>query len=148
MYDADNVAYCGLYCGECIIRDERIAALSQSVLHIIDRPEFQKLQRGLPEVSPATFEYLKDVLVARRVLAAMCNLDCCAICKEGGGSSQCGIRICCQKKGLDGCWECEQMDTCSELAVIEPVHRRANIQNMKIIRAQGMDGFLAGPKHW
>ena len=148
MNESVNVAYCGLFCGDCIIRGEKIADVSQNVLEIIDAPEFQKLLQGLPLISPEAFENLTYVRDAKYALKAMCNLDCYHPCKEGGGGASCEIRICCKEKKLNGCWECEQMETCTVLAAIYPVHQGANVRNMKIIREQGMDAFLAGEKYW
>lgn len=56
---------------------------------------------------------------------AFCGLDCsicihatsdregCTGCHQGGGDSDCYQRICCEKKGLEGCWQCEEFP-CSE----------------------------------
>jgi len=148
MTEANDVAYCGLFCGECIIKDGKIGELSQKLLRIIDAPEFTKLSKGLPIISSDLWENLKHVQEAKPVLEAMCKLDCVCLCKEGGGSSSCEIRICCKKNNLNGCWECEKMENCKVLNAISPVNQGSNIKNMRIIRKEGMKAFLSGEKHW
>jgi hypothetical protein len=148
MNEKDKVAYCGLFCGDCIIKDACIGEISQQILHIIDSPKFKKLERGLPIISIDFWRELQRVQDVKPVLKSMCNLDCVRPCKDGGGTTSCEIRICCQEKGIDGCWECVEMDTCNILETIFPVHQGANIRNMKIIREKGMDAFLFGEKDW
>jgi hypothetical protein len=148
MNEENNVAFCGLFCGDCIIKNAKIGQISQQVLNIIGSWKFQKLEKGLPIISSDFWKNLKYVQDAKPVLESMCNLDCVRSCKEGGGTSSCEIRFCCQAKYLNGCWECEKMDSCSVLATIFPVHQGSNIKNMKIIREKGMEAFLAGEKDW
>ncbi len=148
MTEADKVAYCGLFCGNCIIKDSKIDRVSQQALAILNSRKFQKLKDGLPIISSELWKNLKHVETAKLVLETMCNLDCNLPCKEGGGTSSCEIRVCCQKKNFDGCWECEEMENCSVLATIFPVHQGSNINNMKIIREKGMNAFLSGEKDW
>lgn len=148
MNESDKVAYCGLFCGDCIIKDQKIGEMAQKVLKIIDTPEFQKLSNGLPIISSDVWGKLKHIHEVKPVLEAMCNLDCDRSCKEGGGGSSCEIRICCKGKNLSGCWECEKMENCSVLDTIFPINQGSNIKNMKIIREKGMSIFLSGEKYW
>ena len=148
MSEKEKIAFCGLYCGECVIKDQKIGALSQRLLRVIETPEFQKLSVGLPHISKELWGKLIHVQNAKHVLTAMCNLDCDRSCKEGGGSSLCEIRICCKKKDLNGCWECVEMESCKILASIFPVHKGSNVKNMKVIREKGIDAFLSGEKQW
>ena len=148
MTERDSAAYCGLFCGDCIIKDQKVGEMSQHLLRVIDSPEFRKLSEGLPVINPEFWGDLKQTQEVKSALEAMCNLDCERSCKEGGGSSSCEIRVCCKGKNLNGCWECEEMEHCNVLAAISPVHKGSNIKNMKIIKESGMSAFLAGEKYW
>ncbi len=148
MNEADKVAFCGLFCGDCIIKDARIGELSHQMLYIINSPKFQKLEKGLPIISSEFWNELKHVQEAKPILESMCNLDCEHLCKDGGGTSSCEIRICCQNRNINGCWECEKMESCAVLDTIFPVNQGSNIKNMKIIREKGMNAFLVGEKEW
>jgi hypothetical protein len=148
MSNASQVAYCGLFCGDCIIRREKIGARSGDLLRTIDAVEFQKLCSGLPLIAPDPFEALSKIDECRSVLAAMSQLDCKRPCKRGGGSADCPIKSCCQDKQLAGCWQCESLEDCKTLDWLNPVNGDAHRNNLRIIRDKGVDAFLAGEKNW
>ena len=148
MTDTSHIAYCGLYCGDCIIRCGRLADKARLMLKQMQKPEFLKIAGGLRKKEPDTFGALKDYETAVRVLESMLDLDCYSLCKTGGGSSDCKIRDCCKKKNIEGCWQCDSFETCETLAWIEPVHCGAHIKNITIIRDKGVEGFLEGEKWW
>ena len=148
MCNENEVAYCGLYCGTCVIRKGRLASLASQLLESIKTVDFKKLADGLPRLHPELFSDLKDSDAATRVLSAMLHLDCEKSCKDGGGSSTCKIRECCQEKAIDGCWMCDQTKDCETLAFLDPLHKRANLKNIQIIQKKGMAAFLDGEKFW
>ena len=82
------------------------------------------------------------------VLGGMVKLRCRKICKDGGGPPFCKIRKCCQKKGINGCWECEEFETCEKLDFLKPGHGDAHIKNLRKINKQGIEEFLKGRKYW
>lgn len=147
MPQISEIAYCGLFCGDCVIRNGEIGALSDKLLASIETSDFQKLCAGLPHVMPG-FEPLKDCQILMRSLAAMKKLDCVKLCKEGGGSAACRIKKCCTEKNLEGCWDCDGYVDCKTLAWLNPVHAGANIHNIERIRKLGAEIFLKGSKCW
>ena len=148
MGNRSEIAYCGLFCGACVIRNGRTAALSRELLDSMRTPEFLKLLEGLPRLKPELFQALKDQQACCRVLEAMIHLDCEATCRDGGGSSGCQIRECCRNNGVEGCWSCDDFETCEVLSWLNPVHGEAHRQNLRIIRESGLEQFLRGAKHW
>jgi hypothetical protein len=148
QYNQSQIAYCGLFCGNCIIRRGALNRLAAELLREIDRPEFQKLAQGLPVVLPEEFESLTKLPHCRNVLVSLTHLDCTAICREGGGSKSCGIKQCCRQKGFEGCWLCGQFESCETLSWLNPVEGDAHLRNLRIIRGQGMQSFLAGDIAW
>jgi hypothetical protein len=147
MPQSSEVAYCGLYYGDCIIRNGKIGALSGKLIESIETSDFLKLTVGLPKIMPE-FEPLKDYQILKRSLSTMKKLDCVKLCKEGGGSTACRIKECCTEKSLEGCWDCEDFADCKTLAWLNPVHSGSNVQNIVRIRKIGMELFLKGPKCW
>lgn len=143
-----DVAYCGLYCGDCVIRTGRLAALARALRHQMKTPEFTKLAEGLPEIKPEIFNGLKETERCLQVLDSMTHLDCERICHSGGGGQDCAIRKCCQDRGFQGCWSCGDFEHCETLASIDPVHKGAQVKNIRIIRQKGMHAFLNGQKYW
>jgi hypothetical protein len=148
MPNASQVAYCGLFCGDCIIRREKIGARCRELLCTIDAAEFQKVCTGLPIIVPDPFAALSKIGECRDVLAAMSQLDCKRACRRGGGSARCVIRKCCRRKKFAGCWECEALEYCEKLDWLKPVNGHAHRSNLRIIRNKGMKAFLAGKKSW
>lgn len=148
MNISNDVAYCGLYCKDCVIKNCRISERSHDLLKVMKKKEFEKLSIGLPLFNEKVFGNLSKVKQAISVLESMCDLDCEKNCKSDGGGSSCEIRKCCRKLGLDGCWECDEFEGCSTLASLDPVHERANLKNIRIIRDKGMNTFLYGKKYW
>lgn len=147
MLQSSAIAYCGLFCGDCIIRNRKIGVLSGKLLETMQTSNFKKLAAGLPKVIPE-FEPLKNLQFLKHALTAMMKLDCINLCKKGGGSAACQIRKCCREKRFEGCWDCDNFADCKTLAWLNPVHAGANIQNIERIRKIGMELFLKGPKCW
>ena len=148
MPDASQVAYCGLFCGDCIIRREKIGERSDDLLRVIGAVEFQKVCAGLPLIAADAFKALSKIDECRAVLDAMSQLDCKRTCRQGGGSARCEIRKCCKQKKLTGCWECAAFESCAILDWLKAVHGDAHRKNLRIIRDEGMRAFLAGKKNW
>jgi len=148
MGDKSEVAYCGLFCGDCVIRKGRLAASARELLGSMRSPEFQKLADGLAGLRPDPFAALKDHRACCRVLDAMLHLDCAKACKQGGGSAECRIRECCRDKAVEGCWMCDDFESCEVLAWLDPVHGDAHRENIRRIREEGLEEFLNGDKQW
>jgi hypothetical protein len=75
---------------------------------------------------PESFVTKLDELIALR---------CTKICKDGGGNPECHIRKCCVQKRIDGCWECDDFESCDKL-------KDQYINNIKIIKDKGFEGYL------
>lgn len=78
----------------------------------------------------------------------MVRLRCGRACKKDGGNPYCRVRLCCQKKGYAGCWECAEFETCAKPDFLKPIHADACLTNIRAIRRKGMAGFLKGEKLW
>jgi len=115
------VAYCGLYCPKCykMVVSKAAKSLDDALknTHICGSPN---------DPSPQFKKELKNLV----------SLRCPKVCKEGGGKSDCIIRKCCLKKGLNGCWECSDFETCKSL-------KEQFVSNIKKIKKLGFDEFIA-----
>jgi len=65
-----------------------------------------------------------------------------------GGSPFCNIRKCCQKKEIDGCWQCSEFEGCKKLDFLKPVHGDTHIKNLKTIKKKGKKEFVKGTTYW
>jgi hypothetical protein len=140
------IAYCGLYCGEFPGHQGIIADLSRDLRKELRKARVDKIAEALATNSPfKEFQYYKETY---DLLGALVKFRCKKACKEGGGPPFCKIRKCCQKKELDGCWQCEIFATCEKLDFLKPGHGDAHIKNLRILKRKGRAEFIQGKKHW
>jgi hypothetical protein len=141
MKDENLVAYCGLYCGDCHRYTGSIADLARDLRKELRKNNFDEVAKAIPFKE---FDYYQECY---ECLGALLKLRC-AGCREGDTSKLCNIANCARKKEYEGCWECEEFETCKELDFLKPIHKEANIKNLRNIKRQGIDGFLEGKRHW
>jgi len=144
--DKDLIAYCGLYCGDCFGYKGKVADLARDLRKELRESKFDKFAES---VSKEKFgEVYKDYNKCYTVLGAMVKFRCKKGCKAGGGNPFCRIRKCCEKKGYEGCWECEEMVTCIKGDFLKEVHGEATTKNLRKLKKQDVDKFLDGKKYW
>lgn len=140
------IAYCGLYCGECFGYKGIVADLARDLRKELRQYRFEKTAEFLSTLS--FFEVFKNYPQCYEVLGALVKLRCKKACKGGGGNPMCKIRKCCQRKGFEGCWECDEFESCKKLDFLIPAHGDAHIKNLRKLKKKGVDEFLEGKKYW
>ena len=138
------IAYCGLYCAECFNYKGKIADLARDLRKELRKAKFDTATQGLSKY----FKDFKDYDTCYRVLGAMVKLRCKRSCHDGGGNPMCKVRICCQNRGLTGCWQCAEFETCKRLDFLKPIHQDAHLKNLRKLKKAGVDEFLKGPKYF
>ena len=136
------IAYCGLYCGDCSSYKGKIADLARDLRKELRQAKFDKLAEGIP------FKEFQHYKKCYEVLGGMVKLRCKSACRGGGGNPFCGIRKCCQKKEITGCWQCDEFETCEKLDFLKPIHGDAHLKNLRKIRRMGIDSFLEGKRYY
>jgi len=136
------VAYCGLYCGDCFNYKGEIADLARDLRKKLREAKFDKAAPGLSKY----FKAFRDYGQCYEVLGAMVRLRCKRGCREGGGNPSCKIRICCRKRGMAGCWECAEFETCARFDFLKPIHGDATAKNLRKLRKEGIESFLKGSR--
>jgi hypothetical protein len=144
--DKDLIAYCGIYCGDCFIGQGKVADLARDLRKELRAYHFEKMAKSFSKVP--FFAELKDYPQCYDVLGALVKLRCNKTCREGGGPPFCEMRKCCRQKGIDGCWECEEFETCDKLDFLKANHGDANVKNLRKLKKAGVEGFLKGEKYW
>jgi hypothetical protein len=140
------IAYCGLFCGDCHGHNGRVPDLARDL-----RKELRACRYDLFAAFISEYNFGKDFAAyddCYKVLGAMVKFRCKRGCKNGGGSPFCKIRKCCQKKELEGCWECETFESCDKLDFLTPVHGDAHIRNLRVIKKKGIEALLRGKHLW
>lgn len=144
--DVSAVAFCGLCCAECPSHMGTIADLARDLRKELRRIRFEKTASFLADIP--YFKEFGEYDACYRVLGRMVTMRCRKRCRGGGGPPFCKMRTCCARKGIDGCWECDAFETCELLAFLNPSHGDAHIRNLRALKRKGLEGFLAGEKHW
>jgi hypothetical protein len=140
--EKDLIAYCGLYCGDCFGYKGIIADLARDLRKELRQAKFDKVAEGIP------FKEFKHYRECYEVLGAIVRLRCHNACKGGGGNPFCKIRKCCQKKGFEGCWQCDEFEACNKLDFLKPTHGEANLKNLRAIKKRGSGEFIKGKRYW
>ena len=144
--NANLIAYCGLYCGDCHGYTGIIPDLARDLRKELRANHYDKFAKFI-----STYSFGKDFSnydECYKVLGAMVKFRCRKGCRNGGGSPFCNIRKCAQKKELDGCWECLDFKDCTKLDFLKNVHGEAHIKNLKNINKKGKKEFVKGKTLW
>lgn len=145
--EEELIAYCGLYCGDCHAHQQKVPDLARDLRKELRASKYKKFADF---ISKEKFgETFKDYDTCYEVLGAMVKFRCKKGCRNGGGNPWCKIRQCCQKKGIDGCWECEEfLNDCKKLKFLEGVHDDGHIKNLKRLMKKGKKEFIKGKRDW
>ena len=138
------IAYCGLYCGDCFSYQGKIADLSRDLRKELRSHKFEKTAELLSGMS--FFKEFDDYSRCYKVLGAMVKLRCKRGCRDGGGNPYCAIRKCCERKKYEGCWECDEYESCSKLDFLKANHGDAHIKNLRKINKKGKKEFIKGKR--
>lgn len=147
MQNEVQVAYCGLYCGDCFIKNSDVADKAKALADRLNEVHFERYANGFANVN-SEFKPLLNYNGFYDALHSLNELRCEYACKQGGGSPSCKIRKCCEAKQIDGCWLCDTFESCETLAWLAPLHKGANVRNLRKIKSEGMQSFLEGEKYW
>ena len=144
--EKDLIAYCGLSCGDCFGYQGKLADLARDLRKELRQAKFEKTAEAMSDIP--FFAVLKNYPQCYEVLGALVKFRCKRTCRGGGGPPFCKMRQCCQKKGIEGCWECDDFETCEKLDFLKPAHGEAHLKNLRTLKKQGVDAFIKGKRYW
>ena len=139
------IGYCGMYCGDCPAYTQKMADLARDL-----RAEFRLYRIGRMADQMAKepfFKEFKHYNSCYRLLGTIMKLRCTKLCKGGGGPPDCKIRICAREKGFDGCWQCDDFTSCSNLEILKDNYGSANLRNLRKLKLVGPDAFVKGKRY-
>jgi len=140
------IAYCGLCCLDCHAFQQKIPDLARDLRKELRNTKYKNFAGFISTLSFG--KGFKEYDKCYEVLGNMVKFRCHKGCRNGGGNPFCKIRTCCQKKGIEGCWECEIFEKCDKLQFLKQVHDNGHIKNLKLIKKNGKKAFLKGKRHW
>jgi hypothetical protein len=135
----NNLAYCGLYCLDCVRYQDDIAENAQRLLNALKANTFDKYAEAKKRDVTSFENYNKFLDVVEDIT----KLHCDAPCRIGGGCStfECQIVKCCKEKGYEGCWQCQLLGQCDKFHFLEAFHGDFPVRNSLVIREYGIEGF-------
>jgi hypothetical protein len=108
----DQIGYCGIWCGSCVVGNGTLQQLTTGYEDIIKNYDLENW-------APGTFDF-KEFL---KGLAAIKATPLCAGCRKGGGWEACPMRGCVAKKGIADCAECDDQAVCPHSASLEKMRK-------------------------
>ncbi|MDD1719240.1 MAG: DUF3795 domain-containing protein [Methanoregulaceae archaeon] len=146
MDDREVVTYCGLCCLDCHGYSGRIADLARDLRKELRAAKYDKFAAVISEQPfGAAFRNYPECY---ELLGQMLKFRCRKGCRAGGGPPFCGIRKCCTGKGIEGCWECQEINSCGKLDFLNGTHGDAHRKNLEILRKKGITAFVKGKRNW
>jgi len=134
MQDREHTACCGLYCGDCVPANQSLFDAAERLRQVLEDTQFDEYAR-FKSAKNRTFESFG---VFKEVLNAILALRCDRTCPNGGGRPACPIRTCAHQKGMDGCWQCEFVETCGLLEPLSTCHGDTPKHNLRMVRRYGV----------
>ena len=133
--EIELTAYCGLYCGDCIRYRSKAADLGRDLLGELQNEDWGKYAEISSDKAFKNYEHCHEVL------DAIVRRKCDDACRPSGGCSafSCKIVDCCQKRGFEGCWQCDEFENCREFELLKPLHGDKPVLNLRKIRELGLE---------
>jgi hypothetical protein len=134
----DLIAYCGIYCGDCLGHTGVIADAAEDFKGVLEKYEFKKSAKA---IFP---DQLKDYDKIFDKIGFMASLRCPIVCRARTDDNvDCEIRKCCKNNGFFACYECNNFEVCEKLkSGMEGLHYEAMIKNLKEIKAMGLKEWI------
>ena len=108
----DQIGYCGIWCGSCVVGNGSLQQLTTGYEDIIKNYDLENW-------APGTFDF-KEFL---KGLATIKAIPLCVGCRKGGGWEACPMRGCVAKKGIADCAECDDQAVCPHSASLEKMRK-------------------------
>jgi len=138
--EIELTAYCRLYCGDCIRYRSRAINLAEDLADELQKIKFDNYAH-LKKDSVKEFQQYDGF---RKILDAMARLECDIPCRAGGDgcSGPCEIKKCPHLNNFQGCWECDEFETCKNFEFLKSFHGETPRENLRKIKEYGLDRWV------
>jgi hypothetical protein len=110
----NQIGFCGLWCGSCVVGNGTLKELTKRYEHIISG-------YGVDKWGAKGFDG-KEFMEG---LASIQTIPVCQGCLKGGGNDECKIRPCASSKKISDCNECKEQATCKNSEALQKVRTGA-----------------------
>lgn len=108
----NQVGYCGIWCGSCVVGNGTLQQLTTGYEDVIKNYDLENW-------APKTFDF-KEFLKGLRTIG---TTPLCAGCRKGGGWEACPMRGCVEKKEIADCSGCDDQAACPHSASLEKMRK-------------------------
>lgn len=123
----DQIGFCGIWCGSCIVGNGALRELTKEYEQIIKA-------YGLEEWGPKDFDF-KEFMKGLGSIKAM---PLCQGCLKGDGRPNCEIRICASNRKINDCCECDQQAACKNLGILQKMRTGAQRAGL-LVKTENVD---------
>lgn len=118
MPPEDKLSHCGINCNDCIRHKNAFSARARDLLAVLREVDFESFAAQKRD----QHEMFRRYPEFEELLETLGSMICEKSCRKGGGCRgvPCEIMRCCTKKGIQGCWECDEVKTCTKLQELRP----------------------------
>ncbi len=127
----NQIGYCGLWCGSCIVGNGTLRELTKRYEALIKGYGVDKW--GAKDFDSK--EFMKG-------LASIQSLPICVGCLKGGGNDACKIRPCASQRRLSDCNECKESAACTNQEALQKVRTGALAVGMLLKTSKGVQPQL------
>ncbi|MGD8505554.1 MAG: DUF3795 domain-containing protein [Candidatus Bathyarchaeota archaeon] len=110
----NQIGYCGIWCGSCVVGNGTLIELTKRYEKVIKG-------YGLEEWAPKDFDFKEF----SKGLASIQGVPLCQGCQKGDGRTDCGIRACASSKSIIDCSQCDQPEACKNLEILQKMRSGA-----------------------
>lgn len=122
----NQVGYCGIWCGSCVVGNGTLKQLTTWYEAVIKNYDLENW-------APGNFDF-KEFLKGLDTLKAT---PLCVGCRKGGGWEACPMRGCVAKRGIPDCAECDDQAACGHSASLEKMRTGSDRAGLFVKRQKG-----------
>jgi len=152
--EAKYIAPCGMTCCDCNLYKSDIYEAARTFKEVIEKHEFDTFLANFSKTNLSFFHDFKKIPEFMAMLEKIISMQCENVCSEAKGcsipqvdeimggivkeSNKCNVLICIESKGYEGCWECNELESCEKKKFFR-IYGNVPVENCILVRDFGKD---------
>lgn len=153
--DSKYIAPCGMICCDCSFYKSDIYETAKAFKQAIIKHDFDQFLTHFSRTNLSFFHDFKNMPEFIAMLDKIVSMQCEKVCSEAGGCSipqvdeimggivkeshKCDVLICIESKGYQGCWECDELETCEKKKSFTFTYGDSPVETCKTVRDFGKE---------
>jgi hypothetical protein len=151
--ESKYIAPCGMTCCDCLFYNSNIYQAARKFKEVIVEHQFDKFLSHFSKSNLSFFHDFKKMEEFMAMLDKIISMQCENVCSENGGCSiprvdevmggivkeshKCNVLICIESKGYQGCWECNELESCDKKKFFTYTYGNSPVETCKVVRDFG-----------